>query len=381
MTALIQCDPEESEGLDRRRGILEFGIHVGSLPDRYGLPTVLAIASYVAAYSFVLEYQVLDIFFPQVSIDSDQFPGPRFGPSFVGGSDSSTRLGILIKPRFVDDEKHLRAFVREAARSGIDYLTDDELTVGGARLSFRRRLEIVREELENASGTRPKYFANILGDYESALERAFLAQELGVDGVMVNAYAMGYDVLTTLARAGGCQLGVLSNTLGRAVISKGPSFRVSTELLARLARLAGADGVYTGPMVGLIDNSQHSVAQFRRALTQPYGRGCKRKVAAAVMSGGVGLPELLKNDALYDGPLFLSIGYQFAEAFLAGVPAEVIVECVRTVWNVARERGDGPAALRSLADKGPRYEKCIQLVRAEQAVNGILTSDRQRVRE
>ncbi len=324
-------------------------------------------------YSFIREYQVLDIQLPLRMLASDMYPGPRFGPAFVKGEET-TKLGVIIKPRFTSDLDFLEDFIRDAANSGLDYIIDDELTVGSHTIPFAARVDRIVNTLRDIRLQRstPAFIANIAGESAGAMERAAQAKELGADGVMVNSFTMGYDVIGELARDPDFGLGIVSNGLGLAILTKGPEFRMSTELLVRLARLAGADGVYTGPMVGLIDSSRHSVAQFRRALTQPYGRGCTRLPAAAVMSGGVGLPELLRNDAMYRGPLFLSIGYQFAEARLAGVPGEVFTDCIRTIWDAVRSGGisRGREVVQALAKKDRHYRACLTAIRAEEAVSG-----------
>jgi Ribulose bisphosphate carboxylase large chain, catalytic domain len=370
-TVLIQCDAEASTRSDRICGIIEFGLSKLELPDRVGLPLILAVASYVSAYSFIVEYQLKDIHFPKSVLDSGAFPGPKLGPSLVSGR-TSTRLGALIKPRFMSDLGFLRDFVVDAAKSEIDYLVDDELTVGSRAIPFEAGVEtIMKALLSEGHKQRPAYIANIAGDHRGAMERAYAAQELGADGVMVNSFTMGYDAVQDLARDSSFRLGVVSNGLGLGVLTKGPEFRVSTEVLVRLARLSGSDAVYTGPIVGLIDSSQHSAAQFRRALTQPYERNCTRLPSAAVMAGGVGLPEILQNEALYRGPLFLSMGYQFSEIRLGGTPAPVIVNCIRTIWDAVRLGGvdQGRDAVQSLARKGGVYRDCLRAIRAEEALS------------
>jgi Ribulose bisphosphate carboxylase large chain, catalytic domain len=373
VTALIQCDAEESSSPEARRGVVEFGVSSREFPDRTGLPLAIALASYVSAFSFILEYQVMDIQFPYDILCSDTLPGPKFGPALLPGQGSAG-LGVIIKPRFISDLEFLREFVTDVGGSGIDYLTDDELTVASRDIPFRVRVEeivAILRRIEQLHGSRPVYIANIAGDYEGAMERAEVAKEIGADAVMVNYYAMGYDVMGALARDQKFNLGIVANGMGLGVLTKGPLFRVSTELICRLARLAGADAVYTGPMVGLIDSSRHSAAQFRRALTQPYGRNCSRRMGLAMMSGGIGLPELLRNDALYRGPLCLSMGYQFSEPRLRGMPAPVIVECIRTVWEAVRSGGldEGRVAVQLLAKKGKHYKDCLVEIRAEEAVS------------
>lgn len=372
-TVLIQCDAEEAVLPDRRRGIIEFGVNARELPDPCGLPLLLAFASYVSVYSFVLEYHILDIQLPSVMLGSNAYPGPSIGPGFVK-SGGPAKLGVIIKPRFTTDLAFLEGFIRDAAQSELDYIIDDELTVGSHAIPFETRVGRIMDVLGRLDShqARPAFIASIVGEYPAAIERAAKAKELGADGVAVNQFTMGYDVIEHLARDTDFGLGIVSNGLGLGIITRGPEFRMSTELLVRLARLTGADAVYTGPMVGLLDSTKYSASQFRRALTQPFGRGCSRLPAAAVMSGGIGLPELLRNDSMYRGPLFLSIGYQFSEARLAGIPGSVIVDCMRTIWNAARKDGltAGRDVVQNLAKRDKHYRACLSIIRAEEAMSG-----------
>jgi hypothetical protein len=371
-TVLIECDTEEPVLAGTHRGLIEFGVNSTELPAGVGLPLILALASYVSAYVYVREYQLIDIHLPDALLQSNQFPGPQHGPSFVQGS-GDTRLGMVIKPRFPTDATFLRTIAIEAGRSGLDYVTDDELTVGSSRLPFAERVKVIVEALEDvagSTGSRPAYIANVTGEAEGALERAFEAQELGVDGIMVNVFAMGHDVIARLATDDRFAKGIMATGLGLGVLTRGREFRTATELVVKLARLSGADAVYTGPFAGLIDSSQHSPAQFRRALTQPYARGCKRRPAAAVMSGGIGLPELVKNSSTYHGPLFLSMGYQLTEYLLGGISGPLVLECVRAISDAVREGGTsaGRRALELLAKKSDKHRKCLESIRAEEAV-------------
>jgi hypothetical protein len=137
-----------------------------------------------------------------------------------------------------------------------------------------------------------------------------------------------------------------------------------------LARLAGADGVYTGTFSGAIDTEQHA-ERFYNALNAPYHRSCARKPAAAVMSGGLGLPQVIENEKLYPGDLFLSMGRDFVRPIDAGIPAAVVVDCIRSVWAAVSDVGveAGREAVRSLADRDSDYERCLVAIRAEEAVS------------
>jgi hypothetical protein len=371
-TTLTQCDVEEPALPNSLRGLVEFGISTKALPTDLGLPLILALASYMAAYSYILEYNLIDINFPESVLAGKSYPGPRFGPSFVPGT-GVTRLGMILKPRFTTDLDFLRKLVLDIADGGLDYLTDDELTVASQHVPFERRVEtVVRalDEVAQATGRRPVYIANVTGDLAAALRRAEQARGLGADGVMINVFAMGYDLAAQLANDPSFSLGVVANGLGLGIATRGP-FRMSTELLVKLARLSGSDAVYTGPFVGLLHSSEHSAVQFRRALTQPYSRLCRRRAAAAVMSGGVGLPEIVHNCSVYKGPIFLSMGYHLAEHLLAGIPCGPLVECIREVAGAVIQGGteQGRHTVERLAKKGTKYRAILKAIRAEAAVS------------
>ena len=370
---VTQCDEQEAIIPDTTRGTAEFGIHCDALPADAALPMVMAIASYVAVFSYVSEYVLMDINFPITFLSNGKFPGPKFGPQMVP-SDNLVRLGVVLKPRFNADIELLRDFVRKASRGKIDYLIDDELSVQNNIVSFEKRVSTIMRELrmiEDETGVRPAFIANVTGDVRAAMALAEKAMDSGVDGVMVNIFSMGFDVLMELANDQSYRPGVVANGLGLGVLTRGPQFRVSTELLVKFARLSGADAVYTGPMVGLIDSQDHSSTHFFRALTEGFGPGCDRKASAAVMSGGLGLPEILKNSSEYTGPMFLSMGYQFAEYLLAGFDSELLMECIREVWQGMQEGGidGGRQSVERMAKRGKRYRECLKSIRAEEAVS------------
>jgi ribulose 1,5-bisphosphate carboxylase large subunit-like protein len=334
---------------------------------------MLAIATYGSVYKFVSEYQVIDMEFPSETMAQKDLVGPRFGGGIVQVEDGSTRLGLIIKPRFASDERQVRELVRSVAEAGVDYVIDDELTVRSPHLSFERRVRVVVEELgevASRTGRSVPYFANVTGGYGGAMERARLAHDVGAAGIMVNTVAMGYDVVADIAADADRNLAIVANSIGRGVMTSGPLFRVAPELLCKLARLSGADAVYTGPLVGSTVTMTQRAQRFRTALTDPYHQSCSRRPAVAVMSGGLGLPEIVQNESLYRGELMLSLGRDFIQPLLAGLPATTLMECLRGVWRALRDEGKlaGQSEAMRLAAKGPEHRSCLLAIRAEEAV-------------
>jgi ribulose 1,5-bisphosphate carboxylase large subunit-like protein len=274
----------------------------------------------------------------------------------------------------VSDEGTLRRLVAEFGSGGLDYVVDDELTVGTSILPFTSRVRAMVQEVkrvEDKLGKRLPYIANITATYLNALQFAWEAKELGAAGVMVNTVAMGYDAVAHLATNKDFGLGIFANSIGRGVLTSGPGYRIAPAFLCKLARLAGADGVYTGPLVGSIDNVRQYSASYRCSLTEPFHHGCRRRQSAAVMSGGISLPELLNNEVLYDGPLYLSLGRGLVNPIVEGISGSVVLDCIRTLWDALVEGNVKEAKLLSkrLAKKGPAYVKCLGLIRADEALD------------
>jgi ribulose 1,5-bisphosphate carboxylase large subunit-like protein len=176
--------------------------------------------------------------------------------------------------------------------------------------------------------------------------------------------------VSTIASDSSREIGIIANSIGRGVLTSGPGFRIAPEVLCKLARLAGADGVYTGPFFGSINTELHA-ERFHTALNGPYHRECARKPAAAVMSGGLGLPEIIQNEKLYAGDLFLSMGRDFVRPIDAGIPAAVVLDCIRSVWNAVRDHGidAGRDVVSQLSERDTTYGECLVAIRAEAAVS------------
>jgi ribulose 1,5-bisphosphate carboxylase large subunit-like protein len=221
--SLVGVD-EDTYSTSGRRGTAEFAIPQAVLPAAGALPLLLAIATYGSVYRFVREYQVIDIELPAEMTPQEDLCGPKFGPSVVPATYHTARLGLILKPRFMSSEKRVRTLVAAVAHAGIDYVVDDELTVETAGLSFARRIAVVTEELQRAANDTNRavpFIANITGSYTVALQRAAVAEELGVRAVMVNTIAMGYDVVSQIASDSGRRLGVIANSIGRGVLTSG----------------------------------------------------------------------------------------------------------------------------------------------------------------
>jgi hypothetical protein len=91
------------------------------------------------------------------------------------------------------------------------------------------------------------------------------------------------------------------------------------------------------------------------------------------MSGGISLPELLNNEAQYAGPLYLSLGSGLVGPLVEGIPGAVILECIRCIWDavVEHDMATAQSIAKTFAKKNAKYKKCLQLIRADEALRPI----------
>jgi 2,3-diketo-5-methylthiopentyl-1-phosphate enolase len=179
------------------------------------------------------------------------FPGPAEGPAgwrrISGVSDRPLVLN-MIKPCTGYPPDVGAGFVEASARGGVDLIKDDELLadptfnrVAQRAAAYRACLDRVADE----TGHRARYIANVTTRVERLTTTARAALDGGADGLMVNALAVGFDGLHTLAEA---RLGapILAHTAGIETFTGSPAGGYGHRLLlARLLRLAGADAVLT----------------------------------------------------------------------------------------------------------------------------------------
>jgi 2,3-diketo-5-methylthiopentyl-1-phosphate enolase len=179
------------------------------------------------------------------------FPGPGSGPAGwrrITGVEGRPLVLNMIKPCTGYPPEVGAAFVADSARGGVDLIKDDELLADPtfARVADRARAYArALDEVAAAAGHRARYVANVTTRQARLVDVARAALDGGADGLMVNALAIGFDALQTLAEAG---LGVpiLAHTAGIETYTTAAAGGYGQRLLlARLLRLAGADAFLT----------------------------------------------------------------------------------------------------------------------------------------
>lgn len=223
-----------------------------------------------------LAVRLVDIELPESFRDG--FGGPRQGIDgwrrLTGVHDRPLLLN-MIKPCTGYPPEVGAGFLEAVARGGCDLIKDDELLadpsfsrVAVRAMVYRQRLDRIAEE----TGHRAWYVANVTTRARSLVDTARAALEAGAGAVMVNALAVGPDVLLELAEAG---LGapILVHTAGLDTFTGGAHSGFGRAvLLGRVMRLSGADAVITDNPYGRRPPSMAVIRATVDWLRQPWGR-------------------------------------------------------------------------------------------------------------
>lgn len=332
---------EEIEKRDKGNyGFIDIAIPLALCNPKDGIPLLLSVIYYASVYSFVQSFELLDIEFPDNYIR--QFPGPKYGTNALGNSDQ-IKFGLILKPRSVINQDRANDVVYKAAKGGIDYIIDDELTVDPTEWGFIERVSFVTNLLssvEEETGKHVSYIANVTSAHKRSLHLAHIADDFGIDGIMVNSVMMGHDVIQELSRNKNYRPMIVANVIGRSLISGGPDYRMSDHVICLISRLSGADAVYTGTFAGDIRNKNEQASLFMRALTEPLSLRHPLKPCFAIMSGGINLRNVLDNWKFYLGPAMIQMGSGLNQLADADFPFDEIMNTAHIIFRLYKEVGE-----------------------------------------
>lgn len=240
--------------------------------EKEGITQLFVIIAFGVDYGYTDAYWVDDIELPRSLLK--RFRGPRFGidglrrlfalPE-VGGTKNRRReaysgekerssnipvrplIGVSIKPRRGVPLTEIAEACSESLRGGADFIVDDLLLVDpDGEMAFEKRVPVLATIAHDASLGQPKlYFANVSTSPFRALELAKRAKAEGVDGLVVNAFAMGFSALDELADSVG--LPIITTNMGDGLLTRpNQPTGISAAVISKLSRLAGADAIHAG---------------------------------------------------------------------------------------------------------------------------------------
>ena len=181
-------------------------------------------------------------------------------------------VGCTIKPKLGLSARNYGRVIYEGLRGGLDFTKDDENVNSQPFNRWRERFLYTMEAVERAqerTGEIKGHYMNVTApSMEDMYERAEFAKELGSNIVMIDL-TIGYTAMTSMsrwARRNGMLLHL--HRAGHATYTRQKSHGVSFRVVAKWARLIGADHLHAGTVVGKLEGDPDMIAGYYDTLRE-----------------------------------------------------------------------------------------------------------------
>ena len=262
------------------------------------MPNILSsVAGNVFGLRALKNLRLNDIHLPMKLARS--FRGPKYGTAGVRellGIKDRPLVGTIIKPKLgLKTEDHAKV-AYDAWAGGCDIVKDDENLSSQRFNPFQDRVVAtleMRDRAEEETGEKKVYMANITSETEEMLKRAQFVQDHGGRYLMIDILTCGFSALQTV-REQDFGLVIHAHRAGHAAFTKNPLHGISMKVIAKVARIIGADQLHVGTVVGKMSETQEEVSENCEALkTDLYGLKKVLPVASGGLHPGL-VPALMK---------------------------------------------------------------------------------------
>jgi len=204
------------------------------------------LTSVIGNISMAGKLKLLDIDFPKCFTDG--FQGPKFGVEElrkIMGVPKRPVIVSMIKPCTGATPENAGKLIRELAMAGIDWIKDDELFSDTDYCTVKERVKIaaqILKEVREETGKNVIYSPNITDRPDRMLDKAKMCQEMGVNGLMINALTVGWSSMQMIAENKDLNLPILGHPAFAGAMYQSHYSGVSSHLiLGKFMRMSGAD--------------------------------------------------------------------------------------------------------------------------------------------
>ena len=241
----------------------------------HNLPGLLAsVAGNVFGMKRVKGLRLEDIYLPEGFLKD--FKGPEKGKEGVKkifGVENRPIVGTVPKPKVGYSPEEVEKLAYDLLRGGMDYIKDDENLTNPHYCKFDERASRIMkviEKVENETGERKAWFANITADVREIEKRLKLVAELGNPYVMVDVVVTGWGALEYIRDfAADHGLAIHGHRAMHAAFTRNPYHGISMFVLAKLCRIIGIDQLHIGTAgAGKLEGGKWDVVQYARVLSE-----------------------------------------------------------------------------------------------------------------
>lgn len=240
-----------------------------------------------------------------------KFPGPRWGREGLRhllGVFHRPILCTALKPMGYSSDK-LAQIAYECAWGGIDIIKDDHGLTDQPFAPFQERIKACAQAVQKANqktGKKCIYVANINGEEEEMLLRAYLAKEAGAGGVMMAPGICGFPAMLRIARQQDLDLPILSHPAFQGSYVLNPENGISHyALFGQMARLAGADASIYPSYGGRFSFTKEQCHEICEGTSDPMAH---IKPIFPAPGGGMTLARLPELLSFYHEDVILLVG-------------------------------------------------------------------------
>ncbi|WP_457742349.1 type III ribulose-bisphosphate carboxylase [Thermococcus sp.] len=245
--------------------------------EEWNMPGFLAsVAGNVFGMKRVEWLRLEDLYLPEKFLRD--FKGPAFGIKGVRkklGIEKRPLYGVVPKPKVGYSPEEVEKLAYELFSGGADFLKDDENITSPWYNRFEERAERitkVMEKVENETGEKKTWFANITADIREMERRLEILADLGNPHAMVDVVITGWaalEYIRDLAEDYG--IAIHAHRAMHAAFDRNPKHGISMFVLAKLFRVIGVDQLHIGTAgVGKLEGSKWDVIQNKRIITESH---------------------------------------------------------------------------------------------------------------
>ena len=207
------------------------------------------------------------------------FPGPRWGAAgsrkWLHAAAADLLVGTIVKPTAGLTPAEVAHLCGQATEGGMKFIKDDEKMANAPYCPLAPRVRAVVEAMKAAqdkSGNRCLYAPHITTGPDQIVASAHTVLELGASALMVNMFAAGFHSLLLLRTQIPNDVPIYGHCGGKEAMCRAENQGVSMNVVAKFARLMGADYFRIGLPGGyLVGNSDQDLRDLFAAMTGPWG--------------------------------------------------------------------------------------------------------------
>jgi ribulose-bisphosphate carboxylase large chain len=242
----------------------------------------------------------------------NSFLGPAFGREKIRQilkTNISRRphLGTIIKPKVGLSPTQAAKVAYLSWSGGLDLVKDDENLTSHSFSVFEDRISKMleaKDRAESETSSKKIYCPNISAPADIMLKRAELAKSLGSNAIMIDILTVGFSGLQYI-RNQNLKMIIHAHRAMHAALTRNKNHGIYMLVLAKLARLAGADQLHVGAIFGKMEGSKKEVLQIHSSLNEKLAN---LKEVFSVASGGVSPISLPKIAKAFNNEVLIQAG-------------------------------------------------------------------------